>query len=125
MLKFFYNGLKDGGKLQKASYSTGPYTPESGLPDETITITARDYMRFSAEYSRGLRRREPDRYHDGFLRQGSYPGPALASALFRSQESLQLPASQEGSQESAVAPEIHPGAGAYQKEDQSCQTKST
>jgi hypothetical protein len=48
LLKFFYNGLKDGGKLQKASYSTGPYTPESGLPDETITITARDYMRFSA-----------------------------------------------------------------------------
>ena len=50
MLKFFYNGIKSSsGKLEKASYSIGPYTPESGLSDESITITAREYMRFSPE----------------------------------------------------------------------------
>jgi hypothetical protein len=50
MLKFFYNGLKaSDGKLEKAHYSAGPYTPESGLSDDTISITAREYMRFSAE----------------------------------------------------------------------------
>jgi len=50
MLKFFYNGLKtSSGKLEKASYSVGPYTPESGLSEDTITITAREYLRFSSE----------------------------------------------------------------------------
>ena len=48
MLKFYYNGIKvDGGKLEKCHYSSGPYTRESGLTDDTISITARDYMRFS------------------------------------------------------------------------------
>lgn len=50
MLKFFYNGIKgSSGKLEKASYSSGPYTPESGLPNDTISITAREYLRFSPE----------------------------------------------------------------------------
>jgi hypothetical protein len=50
MLKFFYNGLKtSSGKLEKASYSVGPYSPESGLSEDTITITAREYLRFSSE----------------------------------------------------------------------------
>jgi hypothetical protein len=50
MLKFFYNGVKtSSGRLEKAHYGAGPYTPESGLSDDTITITAREYMRFSPE----------------------------------------------------------------------------
>jgi hypothetical protein len=50
MLKFFYNGVKDNsGKLQKARYHAGPYTPESGLSEDTITIIAREYEAFSAE----------------------------------------------------------------------------
>jgi hypothetical protein len=49
MLKFFYNGIKaDGGKLEKCHYSAGPYTPESKLSDDTISITAREYVRFTA-----------------------------------------------------------------------------
>jgi hypothetical protein len=48
MLKLYYNGIKvEGGKLELCHYSAGPYTPESGLSDDTISITARDYVRFS------------------------------------------------------------------------------
>jgi hypothetical protein len=48
MLKFFYNGIKDnGGKLQLTWYSEGPYTPESGLSPDTITIAKRDLGSFS------------------------------------------------------------------------------
>lgn len=40
-LKFYYNGIKvNGGKLQKAFFTRGA---------DTITIYARDYVRFSAE----------------------------------------------------------------------------
>tara|TARA_R110000868_G_scaffold113754_2_gene305096 strand:- start:140 stop:451 length:312 start_codon:yes stop_codon:yes gene_type:complete len=47
MLKFYYNGIKENGeKLQTAHYSMGGYTD---LPDATITIYNRDYLRFSTE----------------------------------------------------------------------------
>ena len=47
MLKFYYNGIKENGeKLQKAHYSMGGYT---NLPNDTITIYNREYIRFSAE----------------------------------------------------------------------------
>ncbi|MDA9072748.1 hypothetical protein N9K75_02615 [bacterium] len=51
MVKFFYNGLKTetGAKLQKASYSKGYYTPESGIPADSITIYATQYTRFTKE----------------------------------------------------------------------------
>lgn len=50
MLKFFYNGIKaNGGKLQKAHYSFGNYTTESGINPASVTIYARDYDGFSAE----------------------------------------------------------------------------
>lgn len=46
-LKFFYNGIKAAdGKLQKCSYSEGPYL---NLPAGTITIWAKHYKSFSAE----------------------------------------------------------------------------
>lgn len=53
-LKFFYNGIKaNGGKLQKAHYSKGSFTPEAmakyGYDRETITIYAREYTGFSAD----------------------------------------------------------------------------
>jgi hypothetical protein len=52
MLAFSYNGIKDNsGKLQKAKYHAGAYTPESGLSENTITIIARKYEAFSAEIS--------------------------------------------------------------------------
>jgi hypothetical protein len=38
-----YNGIKLDGKLYKASYSKGNYTKESKIPNDTITIYARDY----------------------------------------------------------------------------------
>jgi hypothetical protein len=47
MLKFYYNGIKaNGGKLQKASYWLNGYRD---FPEGTITISARDYRRFSKE----------------------------------------------------------------------------
>jgi len=54
MIKFFYNGLKvNGSKLYKAHYSIGNLTPQAqekhGYNDKTITIYARDYLRFPQE----------------------------------------------------------------------------
>lgn len=50
MLKFFYNGIKaSGGKLQKAHFSFGNYTTQSGINPASVTIYARDYDGFSAE----------------------------------------------------------------------------
>lgn len=46
MLKFMYNGIKLNGKLYKGSYSKGGYTKQSGIPNDTITIYARDYEDF-------------------------------------------------------------------------------
>lgn len=46
MLKFIYNGLKVNDTLYPAHYSIGPYTPESGLSNDTITIYARNYKHF-------------------------------------------------------------------------------
>ena len=38
-LKFYWNGIKaNDGKLQRAHYSIGGYTRESGLSEDTITI---------------------------------------------------------------------------------------
>jgi hypothetical protein len=46
-LRFFYNGIKGSdGKLQKVNYSEGALLNH---PEGTITIYARDYIRFSAE----------------------------------------------------------------------------
>lgn len=42
-VKFLWNGVKIDGKLFRAAYSKGPYTPESKLPPETITIYRKDY----------------------------------------------------------------------------------
>jgi hypothetical protein len=41
-----YNGIKKDGKLYKGSYSKGGYTKESNIPQDTITIYARDYESF-------------------------------------------------------------------------------
>ena len=54
VLKFFYNGIKaNGGKLQKAHYSKGNLVSwameKYGFDEDTITIYARGYMRFSTE----------------------------------------------------------------------------
>lgn len=50
MLKFFYNGIKaNGGKLQKAHYSFGNYTTESGINPASVTIYAREYDGFCGE----------------------------------------------------------------------------
>jgi len=46
-LRFYWNGIKaSDGKLQRCSYSGGPYI---GYPDGTVTVYAKDYRRFSAE----------------------------------------------------------------------------
>ncbi len=37
-IKFVWNGIKINGTLYKGSYSTGPYTNESGLPQDTVSI---------------------------------------------------------------------------------------
>jgi len=48
MIKFYYNGVREDGKLNRCFFSKGPYSRESGLDDETITIYARD-SRFGKE----------------------------------------------------------------------------
>ena len=48
MIKFYYNGVREDGKLNRCYFSKGPYRLESGLVDETITIYARD-SRFGKE----------------------------------------------------------------------------
>lgn len=45
-VKFIWNGIKADGVLHKAHYSAGPWTPESGMPANTITIYATGYTRF-------------------------------------------------------------------------------
>ncbi len=46
-LRFYWNGIKaSDGKLQRCSYSGGPYI---GHPDGTITVYSKDYRRFSQE----------------------------------------------------------------------------
>ena len=42
-VKFIWNGMKVNGELYKASYSKGPYTKESGLPEGTITMYMKGY----------------------------------------------------------------------------------
>ena len=47
--KFLWNGIKvNGGQLQKAWYS---YSNLINYPEQTITIYAKNYRRFSAEIS--------------------------------------------------------------------------
>ena len=53
-LKFFWNGIKaNGGKLQKAHFTKGNFTPEAmakyGFDNDTITIYNRSYIRFTQE----------------------------------------------------------------------------
>lgn len=45
-VKFMWNGIKVDGVLHKASYSAGPWTAESGMPTNTITIYATGYTSF-------------------------------------------------------------------------------
>ena len=45
-VKFMWNGIKVDGTLYRAHYSIGPYTSNSGLPDGTITVYAKDYRSF-------------------------------------------------------------------------------
>lgn len=45
-VKFMWNGIKVDGELCRAYYSTGSYTKESGIPEETITVYAKDYRGF-------------------------------------------------------------------------------
>lgn len=48
MLRFFYNGIKgEDGKLQKCSYSIGNLIGD--YPENTISIYAKDYSRFTGE----------------------------------------------------------------------------
>lgn len=42
-VKFAWNGLKINGEFHKCSYSEGPYTKASGLPEGTITMYAAGY----------------------------------------------------------------------------------
>ena len=46
MIKFMWNGIKVDGTLYKGHYLCGGYTTQSGLPQDAITIYARDYMSF-------------------------------------------------------------------------------
>jgi hypothetical protein len=53
-LKFFWNGIKaNGGKLQKAHFTKGNFTPEAmakyGFDNDTITVYNRSYIRFTQE----------------------------------------------------------------------------
>ncbi len=47
-LRFFWNGIKYGGQLHKAHYSIGKPLGLKNVhyPEETITVYARDYVRF-------------------------------------------------------------------------------
>lgn len=47
-VKFMWNGIKVDGQLHRGHYSKGHYTKESGLPQETITIYAKNYASFPA-----------------------------------------------------------------------------
>lgn len=42
-VKFMWNGIKVDGTLYKAHYSKGAYTANSGIPEGTITVYAKDY----------------------------------------------------------------------------------
>ena len=41
-----WNGIKVDGELYRAHYSFGNYTKASGIPQDTITIYAKDYTDF-------------------------------------------------------------------------------
>ena len=43
VVKFMWNGIKVDGVLYRAHYSAGPYTIQSGLPQDTITVYGKDY----------------------------------------------------------------------------------
>ena len=42
-VKFMWNGIKVDGTLYKAHYYCGVYTSNSGIPEGTITVYAKDY----------------------------------------------------------------------------------
>ena len=42
-IKFLKNGIRYQGKYIRVFYSKGSYSKESGFPEGTITIYARDY----------------------------------------------------------------------------------
>lgn len=42
-IRFLKHAVKYKGKRARVFYSKGPYTKESGLPENAITIYARDY----------------------------------------------------------------------------------
>jgi len=46
MIKFMWNGIKVDSKLHRAHYSKGPYTAQSKIPQDTITIYAKDCESF-------------------------------------------------------------------------------
>lgn len=47
-VKFMWNGIKVNGTLHRAHYYCGAYTANSGLPEGTITVYAKDYASFPA-----------------------------------------------------------------------------
>jgi len=47
-LKFYWNGLKeDGGKLQPYYLSMGGFSADSGIPADSLRVSAREYSHFS------------------------------------------------------------------------------
>lgn len=89
-LRFFYNGIKVGkGSLQKAHYSLGNLRNH---PDETITIYAREYTRFSAEIREAFKvENDTDTMtdyfeHDRIRVEPSHPMYAVVKAAWEKQE---------------------------------------
>jgi len=43
-IKVLKHGIKVNGKYIKCGYKIGGYTPESGIPEDTITVYSGDYV---------------------------------------------------------------------------------
>lgn len=48
-IKVLKHGIKVNGKYIKCGYTMGPYTPQSGIPDDTITVYASSYKELPIE----------------------------------------------------------------------------
>lgn len=89
-LRFFYNGIKVGkGSLQKAHFSLGNLRNHA---ENTITIYAREYTRFSAEIREAFKvENDTDTMtdyfeHDRIRVEPSHPLYAQVKAAFDKQE---------------------------------------